>query len=49
MSRIPPKVQHHEVAFAHFRLVGRACGNAAFGPEATIVSKAGFSKPALTE
>ena len=40
------EVQQDTLSFARARAVGRACGSALFGPEATMVSNAGRSNPA---
>ena len=42
----PPKSSTTRSPSASTVRVGRACGSALFGPDATIVSKAGFSNPA---
>ena len=43
---MPPKSTTTRSPASARRDVGRACGRALFGPDATIVSKAGFSNPA---
>jgi hypothetical protein len=43
---MPPKSTTTSSPASARRPVGRACGRALFGPDATIVSKAGFSNPA---